>query len=67
MNLTTTAILLMSLSTLNFTPPESQGVSTQILPLSIASATPEVAVIHATDKADESDEDCDIVDVAVSS
>jgi hypothetical protein len=61
MNLTTTAILLMSLFTWNSTQPESGRDSNQILPLPIASAMPEFPVIYT---ADDSDDDCDIVDVA---
>lgn len=54
MNLTTTAILLMSLSTLNSNQPDFEGVST-------ISATPELPAIQIADNVDESDDDCDIV------
>ncbi|MEB3884612.1 hypothetical protein [Lyngbya sp. CCY1209] len=54
MNLTTTAILLMSLSTLNSTQPAFQGVST-------ISATPELPAIQTANNVDDNDDDCDIV------
>ncbi|MGC9528199.1 MAG: hypothetical protein ACP5D7_21910 [Limnospira sp.] len=61
MNVTTTAILFLSLSTLNSTQPESELVSTKTLPLSIALVTPELAAIQTANNVDESDDDCDIV------
>lgn len=51
----------MSLSTLNSTQPASERVSSQILPLSIALAVPEIAAIQTANNVDESDDDCDIV------